>query len=164
MSCKHTTLQLTPSAFARLAGYEQPDSRQRAAAETRSGQVPKKPVEVSPRIFPAPLVVPHGDLNYDPDCSPQSTRSWMYAKTRNKMTPESGRGTLYIASVPDIGEDVSFMCGWTVPAIDHADKGAKAGDVASPNVELFVGYLKAFYHGLDVKILPAKLSWMAWGQ
>ncbi|CAO2653156.1 Nn.00g025670.m01.CDS01 [Neocucurbitaria sp. VM-36] len=80
------------------------------------------------------------------------------------MTPESGRGTLYIAHVPDIGKDVDFMREWAVPAIDHVDQGAEAGNVASPNVEMFIDYLGAFYHGMDVKILPARLLWMTWGQ
>ena len=67
MTCKHAILHLEPSPFAELAGYEQPDAAARAAAETTSGRAPKKGKDYSIGTFPGPLVLPHDDLNYDPD-------------------------------------------------------------------------------------------------
>ena len=109
MSCKHKVLQLDPSPFAELAGYAQPNATIRAAAETTSGRVPKSFVDHSTQIFPAPLVLPHDELNYDPDCSVQSVKSWSQEKARNKLGKGDRRDTLYIARVPDISKEVEFM-------------------------------------------------------
>ncbi|KAL6709386.1 hypothetical protein ACN47E_001793 [Coniothyrium glycines] len=157
MSCKHTYLHLTPSPFAELAGYEQPDTQALAAAETRSGRRSKDLPVRSSSTFPGPLVLPHDDLNYDPDCKPQNFKSWATLKQRNKMTNKK-RSTIYVASVPEITQDVGFMNAWTMPERGPADYE----ELHSPDTTHFVEYLKAFYHGVNVEILPSKLSWTPW--
>jgi archaemetzincin len=162
MSCKHTILQLSPSPFAELAGYEQPDAATRAAAETTSGRVPKRFKEHPTQVFPAPLVLPHDELNYDPDCSGQSVKSWVNEKARNKLGNGDGRDTLYIARVPEISKEVEAMREWTVPNGIQNEEEMAEGGIESPDVELFVEYLRAFYHGMDVQVLPSPLSWTSW--
>jgi len=156
--CQHQVLQLDPSPFAVLAGYSQPTVQERAAAATLSDRA-SKPVTVnSNRTYPAPLVLPHDDLNYDPDCPPQSVNSWLGEKSRNKMSAKNGRDTLYIGRVPRIGKEVDFMRNWTTPKVEGVD-----AEQGSPDVQLFVDYMAAFYHGLDVKLLDKPLSWTVWG-
>ncbi|RMZ66489.1 Peptidase M54 archaemetzincin [Pyrenophora seminiperda CCB06] len=158
MTCKHTTLQLEVSPFAELAGYEQVDARTRAAAETTSGVAPKTSTNHSNKTFPPPLILPHDELNYDPDCSPQSTKSWLNEKARNKVLSKTGRNTIYIARVPQFDKAVSFMRDWTKP------KGIEKDDMvaASPDADLFSAYLEAFYHNMSVRILPEPLVWTTW--
>ncbi|KAJ8113027.1 hypothetical protein OPT61_g4748 [Boeremia exigua] len=157
MVCKHTYLQLQPSPFAELAGFEQPDPSERAAAESVTGKAlktcPSRPISV----FPGPLVLPHDELNYDPDSSPQDCKEWSSAKSRNRMTNRQ-RKVLYISHIPDISKDVEFMEHWTLPDMD----GSNTSKTPSPGAELFVEYLKAFYHGMEVRILPRQLSWRSW--
>jgi archaemetzincin len=154
--CQHKVLHLDPSPFASLAGYTQPTRQERAAAVTTSGQAAKATPTESTGTFPAPLVLPHDDLNYDPDCEPQCVSDWLHEDARNKMTPELGRDTLYIGRVPRIREDVAFMRDWTGPAV-----GAEEQE-ASPDADLFVDYLRAFYHGMNVEALKVPLAWTAW--
>jgi archaemetzincin len=155
-SCQHRVLCLDPSAFAPLAGYTQPTKQQRMAAVTTFGRAAKASSTESSQTFPAPLVLPHDELNYDPDCEPQSVNDWLQAEMRNKMKPELGRDTLYIGRVPRIGEDVSFMRDWTALA-----NGALEQE-ASPDADLFVDYLRAFYHGMNVETIQDPLTWTAW--
>jgi archaemetzincin len=157
-SCKHQTLQLEPSPFAPLAGYAQPTKQKRAAAATTSGRMPKTITVESSQTFPAPLVLPHDDLNYDPDCSPQSVNSWLTEKARNKMLPEYGRDVLYVGRVPTIGQEVRFMRDWTVPAVELDNQQGGT----SPDADVFVDYLKAFYHGMKVEMLGSSLRWTTW--
>lgn len=163
MPCSHTILHLTPSPFAPLAGFSQPNTTQLAAAQELSGRVPKNTVPISPKTFPAPLVLPHDDLNYDPDCPAQSTRSWVREKARNKLTKDNGRDTLYVARVPSISKDVTFMRGWIEPVLPNGEEKDAEAKVASPDITLFTEYLSAFYYGMDVRVFPEFLSWTAWG-
>jgi archaemetzincin len=156
--CQHHILHLDPSSFAPLAGYTQPTKQKRAAALTTSGRAAKVASSESNQTFPAPLVLPFDELNYDPDCSPQSVSSWLHEEARNKLKFEIGRDTLYIGRVPRVGEDVSFMRDWNVPM-----NGAPEQE-ASPDADLFVDYLKAFYYGMNVETLPTPLAWTAWNR
>ena len=163
MSCKHATLHLTPSPFAELAGYEQPSEEKRAAAERRSGRASKQDVarskeKSSIKTLPAPLVLPHDDLNYDPEWPPQSVRGWAQEKERNKLRPRDARRNLYIGRVPSIEDEVAFMRPWAVPKVDEPE-----GEIAiDADAELFADYLRAFYHDMNVHVLPTQLSWTAW--
>lgn len=153
MPCKHDQLQLSPSQFAELAGYEQPDATTRKAAEA-SG----KPLQNKTRSrakFPGPLVLPHDDLNYDPDCPSQSFQTWLSEEERNMLTIPT-RKILYIAQVPSITNDVAFMSEWTIPT-DNQDP-----PVPRPDVAFFVEYLQAFYYSMSIKTLPTPLSWIPW--
>jgi archaemetzincin len=162
MTCKHTILHLDPSPFAELAGYKQPDAATRAAAETTSGRALKKAKHHSTGTFPAPLVLPHDDLNYDPDCEPQSTKEWLNAKTRNRLLPPSARHRLYVAQAPGISKNVQFMRDWVVPNGHETSKSE--GEVEpSPSADLFVDYVTAFYHNMPVGLLPTPLAWTTWG-
>jgi archaemetzincin len=163
MACRHTVLQLDSSPFAELAGYEQPDTATRAAAETTSGRALKNVKDHSPRTFPAPLVLPHDDLNYDPDCSPQSTRSWLHEECRNKVSSANGRDTLYVVQVPGISKEVDFMRDWVVPTGCVTSKDEKEAEPSPPSADLFVDYLTAFYHGMPVRLFPTPLKWTTWG-
>ena len=194
--CNHSILQLTPSPFAALAGFSPPSPRTLVAATTPSGRAPPtsavtssskllKAFQAESRAFPAPLVLPYDALNYDPDGSdepPQSFRSWLNERCRNKITGE--RKTLYVGAVPQIDEKVGFMEGWTKPNLGDAGEGEeppakrarKGKAVAKEKVEVFeseldppgvedtIEYLKAFYHGMPVKRLPIPLRWTAWQQ
>ncbi len=157
MVCKHTYLQLEPSPFAELAGFEQSDSKKRAAAETVTGKPPAV-IPIRPNtLFPGPLVLPHDELNYDPDSLPQDCKEWSSAKSRNKMA-DKPRKVLYVSHAPKIGRGMDFMRTWTLPNVDEPE----ALESPSPRAELFVEYLRAFYHGMDAQILPNELSWQPW--
>ncbi|KAF3001850.1 Archaemetzincin-1 [Curvularia kusanoi] len=157
MACDHTYLQLDPSPFAELAGFEQLDARKRAAAETTTGKSVNNFREWPNTLFPGPLVLPHDDLNYDPDCPPQSYRSWSVEKARNRLTNRS-RNTIYIGRVPQIAQEMSFMQQWTRPNVGQTT----GSEISSPDAALFVEYTKAFYHGMDVQMLPQQLAWKPW--
>ena len=157
MGCKHRYLQLDPSPFAELAGFEQLDAQKRAAAETPAGKIPANVQRRPNTLFPGPLVLPHDDLNYDPDCSPQSCKSWSVEKSRNKMTNRE-RNTIYIGRIPQIAKEVDFMRRWTIPNTEQSS----TSETPSPDADFFVDYIKAFYHGMDVQILPQQLTWTSW--
>ncbi|KAF9741704.1 hypothetical protein PMIN06_001386 [Paraphaeosphaeria minitans] len=190
-SCSHSTLLFEPSAFAELAGFERSDQRTRIAATSKSGRGPpaarnksqttawlSREAQKESQTYPAPLVLPHDALNYDPDGDEpaQSFRSWLNEKARNKVTPE--RRTLYVGAPPTIDGEVSFMKGWTTPnpapgaasseppsKKPRAEKEAKATPstaLQSPTVDETIAYLRAFYHGLAVKPLPLDLRWTSW--
>jgi archaemetzincin len=140
-----------------LAGYAQPTKQQRAAAMTASGSSLRLSNVESNQTFPAPLVLPHDDFNYDPECSPQTVHSWLHEKARNKLSTEYDRDTLYIGRVPKIGEDVQFMRDWTTPSLFERD-------AISPDAQRFVDNLNVFYHGMSVETLKNPLHWTTWAQ
>ncbi|KAF2249370.1 hypothetical protein BU26DRAFT_540644 [Trematosphaeria pertusa] len=190
MPCRHDVLQLDCSPFAELAGFDRPDARKRLAATTKSGRMLQKSgsaelekgAKVESQTFPGPLVLPHDDLNYDPDGPAQSFKSWLNEKHRNRVTP--GRKTLYVAAVPEVDESVGFMRGWTRVRVDGAGGAPSNGlgkrkmvdgeenerkraiaedeEMQSPDVHDVVGYLQAFYHGMHVKQFPQRLRWVPW--
>jgi len=106
------------------------------------------------------LVLPHDELNYDPDSPAQSFRSWSHEKMRNKLTNRK-RNNLYVVRVPEIGREMEFMREWISPL---SSQGATPEDVdsTSPPTELFIDYLKAFYHNMNVRLFPTQLSWTTW--
>jgi archaemetzincin len=162
--CEHQILQLDPSPFASLAGYIQPTAHERAAARILTGRPSKATDGHSKKTFPAPLVLPHDDLNYDPDCPPQSVNSWLHASSRNKMNSRNGRDTLYIGRVPMIEEEMYFMRDWTIPALKIDEHEDGHPNVPGLDASLFVDYLKAFYHGMNVTTLQEPLQWTTWGK
>lgn len=166
MPCKHTTLQFTPSPFAKLAGYKQASSDILAAAETISGKRSKfTATNISSHLFPGPLVLPHDDLNYEPDCASQSVKSWISMKIRNRLAAEMGRKTLYVAQIPDIMEEVDYMRDWSLPKDSYIEEDMGEDYKAiTRRVDLFVEYLKSFYYGIDVEVLPLQLSWVVWNK
>ena len=178
-TCEHKVLQLEPSPFAELAGFERLDARKRLAATTTSGRSVAKSEEKAVNnaatelsaSFPGPLVLPHDDLNYDPSHPAQSLRSWLHEKQRNKPTQK--RKTIYVASVPEITPAVAFMQEWIKPNIETRrgeppSKKVKGEasileSLVSPNTQSVIDYLSAFYHGMLVKPFPQQLQWVPWG-
>jgi archaemetzincin len=155
MQCQHKVLQLEPSPFAPLAGYTQPSH----AGLTNQAKAPKGTIT---QTFPAPLVLPHDELNYNPDDPPQTTREWAQAETRNKMTKE--RHTLYVARVPEISPEVAFMHEWRRPHISPS-QGADQAPIAippSPQTSLFIDYLSAFYTRMPIKQTVIPFTWTPW--
>lgn len=121
MSCKHRYIQLYPSPFAELAGYEQPNATTCKAAES-SGQPPKRKTSTRPiDTFPGPLVLPHDDLNYNPDCPHQDFESWISLKQRNSLSIPT-RENLYVVQAPIITEDREFMKEWSIPQTHRTTK------------------------------------------
>jgi len=168
--CPHEFLQVDPSPFAELAGFERADTKARLAAAIKSGRVPppahgKVPhnvllegqAEALSTTFPAPLVLPHDDLNYEPDERAQSMKSWYGEKARNRFGAE-GRSVLYVADVPRIGKGVEKlqMERWVKPTVNDKE------ELGSPQAGEVMEYLAAFYHGIQVKEFPTKLNWTTW--
>ncbi|KAK2753940.1 hypothetical protein FQN54_007299 [Arachnomyces sp. PD_36] len=168
--CDHLSLGLDPSTHASEAGYARPTARQRAAAASRkAGRATARSKKsygsqgVSSRSFPGPLILPGDDLALEPDETPQSFQEWLDGEHRNEVTP--ARKTVYVAAAPDIDDDVKFIRSWS--SLQTRKRGAGGvkvpeSTVEPPHLDNIVGYLKAFYHGLPVKVLPSKLCFTSW--
>lgn len=158
--CSHPDLILTPSSHALIAGYKQPPLPQRLAATTSRGTLNSKSKssssqkEPSSSTFPAPLVLPGDELAYDPTYPPQSFCSWVRGKHRNKVTPE--RNVIYLAAPPELEDGLEFAGDWMKPRGWKAGKG----NVNAPKLEDVRKYLEAFYHGMEVKMLPETLKFL----
>ncbi|CAG8956126.1 hypothetical protein HYFRA_00012043 [Hymenoscyphus fraxineus] len=156
--CAHSQLTFSPSRNASIVKYEQPSFAARTAATTPSGTTKRTPgLGTSKRqevhhsqSFPAPLVLPEDELSGDPKCPPQSQRSWITEKNRNKVTPE--RKTIYFIPPPEIGKDFAFIREWSNPRASAIGDDPKAKDL-HPKTRDVLDYLQAFYHGMDVKLL-----------
>ena len=155
-ACKHTTLDFESSLHADEVGFRRPTAQQRA---TGAGKKKQDTDEGLGGTFPAPLVLPGDDLSFDTRCPPQSLLSWVREKERNEVTP--GRNIVYLADSPDIVPEVNIVHTWSNPQmkVGMGKTGASTNptDVPSPNIEHVLEYLKAFYHGMNVRLLPAKL-------
>lgn len=165
--CDHSSLNLNPSAHASKAGYAWPTARQRASAvsrKTKGSRSSNRSVgqDAPPTAFPAPLILPGDDLALDPDETHQTFQEWLDGEHRNDVTPE--KNTVYVAAAPDIDDDVKFLGSWS--HIQKKKSSARQGEdgsiISTPRVEDVVDYLKAFYHGLPVKLLPSKLCFTGW--
>lgn len=151
-ACNHTTLNFEPSIHADEVGFRRPTAQQRA---TGAGKKKQDADEGLGATFPAPLVLPGDDLSFDTRCPPQSLLSWVREKDRNKVTEE--RDVVYLADYPDTMREMSIVHSWSNPHIKGDSASAKSADVPSPDAKHVLEYLKAFYHGMNVKLLPAGL-------
>lgn len=106
--------------------------------------------------FPAPLVLPDDDLALDPRYPPQSVRAWIRSKDRNEVT--TAKRVVYVASPPTIDSGVDTMHVWSRPSL----RSGKKEVVSPPHTDDIMEYLGAFYHGMPVKPLRSKLSFVAW--
>ncbi|KAI0112507.1 hypothetical protein GGR51DRAFT_44068 [Nemania sp. FL0031] len=173
-ACQHNELLLECSPWAKEAGFERLDPAKRLSATTGAGRNPlagkkrsakvikKLSQETAARLspsFPGPLLLPKDELNWDPDCLPQSFRSWLMESQRNKLRPE--RKTLYVAGPPIITSGVSFMNSWVQPTTVIA---SELNECKPPSAEASLQYLGAFYHGLPVKFFPQQLRFVPWVQ
>ncbi|KAI9742139.1 MAG: hypothetical protein M1834_000529 [Cirrosporium novae-zelandiae] len=169
-TCNHDTLILESSGYVSKVDYTRPAEQQRAAATTAQGRINSNPkgkrkrgVENAPEfllseLFPAPLVLPGDDLALDPQYPSQSLRSWVREKERNKVTSE--RNTVYVAASPEVGADVNFIRAWS--EVQQQDNENHPPYPTQPQVQDVVDYLSAFYYGLPVKKLSAKLHFTSW--
>ncbi|TGJ85048.1 hypothetical protein E0Z10_g3724 [Xylaria hypoxylon] len=171
-ACQHDELLLECSPWAEEAGFERPGAAKRLAATTKSGRNPlaakgksvktikKLSQEAAERLspsFPGPLLLPKDELNWDPECPPQSFRSWLHEVQRNK--PTHTRKALYVASPPIVTPGVGFMNGWEQPTTAPINE---LKDFEPPSAEASLEYLRAFYHDLPVKFFPQPLSFVPW--
>lgn len=160
--CKHTTLNYGSSIHADEVGFRIPTVQQRA---TGHGKKRLDTDEGFEGTFPAPLVLPGDDLSFDPRCPPQSLLSWVREKERNQVTPQ--RNVVYVAGSPDIKPEVNFVRTWTNPQVEgdmgRTSASSESTDVPLPDAQHVLEYLKAFYHGMNVKMLPAgQLRFTKW--
>ncbi|CZR56958.1 uncharacterized protein PAC_06847 [Phialocephala subalpina] len=147
--CEHTSLTYSSTNHAAEIGFKRKTLPERLAAATPRGtlkSVPETAIE-SVGAFPAPLVLPDDDIALDPKCPPQSLRSWIQLKERNKVTPE--RKTIYLALPPGYDSDVEFVKQWSQPRLK-----SKGPEIEHPKAQDVLEYLQAFYHGLPVKLFP----------
>lgn len=155
-ACNHTTLKFESSIHADEVGFRRPTAQQRA---TGAGKKKQKTDEGLGGTFPAPLVLPGDDLSFDTACPPQSLLSWVREKERNEVT--SGRNVVYVAGSPSIESEVDFVHTWVSPQIEgdvgRRNASAEPTDVPLPDVHDVLGYMRAFYYGVEVKMLPAGL-------
>jgi len=160
--CAHSSLSFSPSSNAKRVGYKPLTLQQRVTATTSSGFINPKAKEklstVDDATFPAPLVLPDDELSLDPKYPPQSFRSWFHGNYRNKIPPERAgdkgrleRRTIYLAAPPEFSPDVAFARTWAQPIA----KKTKGSEKVKVDIQDVLDYLKAFYHGLTVKLLPS---------
>lgn len=144
-TCQHPNLRFKASNHGNEVGYRRLTDQQRATA---AGKKRVSEVE-SENLFPAPLVQPGDELSFDPRYPPQSLRSWIGEKERNELTRK--RNVLYVAGPPALSGGVEFVRKWTAPQ----GKGKEVdANLAQPRLQDVVDYLAAFYHGVEVRILP----------
>ena len=148
-SCQHQDLCFEPSIHAEEAGYRRPTAQQRATA---AGKAKNGATDMSDSIFPAPLLLPGDDLSADPRHPPQSLRSWVREKDRNEVT--NTRNVIYVAGQPQTAAEVGFICDWENPITDRIDDSVNAA--TPPSHKDVAEYLRAFYHGIQLKSLPAE--------
>ncbi|KAF8172059.1 hypothetical protein K438DRAFT_1852192 [Mycena galopus ATCC 62051] len=151
--CGHRTLSFDCSPYSAQAGYTRPTAKEREDAASLPQSVSKGKLkraapddaeDVDPFTFCAPLVLPGDDLAEDPEYPPQSLEEWRTDEDRNEVKP--GKNTIYVS--------------WTEP--QHAENGIP---VEAPKIEDVADYLKAFYHGMPVKLLPPPALRLAhWGE
>lgn len=146
-NCQHQDLCFEPSPHAEEAGYRRPTAQQRATA---AGKAKNSATPVSDSTFPAPLLLPGDDLALDPRYPAQSLRSWLREKDRNEVTDI--RNVIYVGGQLGHAADLTFVCDWAHPTIDGIDTSVNAA--TRPNHEDVAPYLRAFFHGMQVKCLP----------
>ncbi|KAG6820625.1 hypothetical protein H0H93_014228 [Arthromyces matolae] len=151
-ACKHNTLRFTPSPHANRVGFIRVAEDKLTAATQPTGRNSKQVPEILPSTFPGPLILPEDDLALDPRCPPQSLRSWLRSKDKNPITHD--KSIIYVAAPPHVDLDVSFIQSWA--------QSQQSTKIASPAYASILDYLAAFYHGVPVKPLPAKLSFTGW--
>ena len=153
-TCNHHLLNFEVSIHANEIGFRRPTAQQRAAAAGKRYHTTEEGIEGT---FPAPLVLPGDDLSMDTRCPPQSLLSWVREKERNEVTPE--RRVVYVARCPEIEPQVRVIRSWSDPQVKGAMGTASAyttsANLPLPNVIHVLDYLKAFYHGVDVRFTSA---------
>ncbi|KKZ66631.1 hypothetical protein EMCG_00194 [[Emmonsia] crescens] len=168
IQCSHNKLQLLPSSHANEAGYRRPRIQARKAECLKPKKTSRNVLGSTSRgkkelgvengagitTFSSPLVLPGDDISLDPGYPPQSFESWIRDEDRNDIT--SRKNVVYVAAPPNIDNEVSFIEQWDTPR-------TKCNTSATtPDIDDVLNYLKAFYHGLPVKLFPKSLSFTSW--
>ena len=160
-ACVHATLNFESSLHANEVGFRRPIAKQWA---TGAGRKKRDTDEGVSATFPAPLVLPGDDLSCDTRCPPQSLLSWVREKERNDVTSE--RNVLYLVGPPDTEPEMSCVHAWSNPqaqgSADGSSSSIESTDTPAPNVGHVLEYLRAFYHGINVQMLPAGLHFTLW--
>ncbi|KIX02872.1 uncharacterized protein Z518_08815 [Rhinocladiella mackenziei CBS 650.93] len=158
--CKHDSLTFSPSNHAVTWGYSPYTNQQILTAITgKRKHSPRAAFSHHLDIFPAPLVLPGDEIDVDPTCPPQSFRSWVNLGVRNHVT--SRRNVIYVAVSPEIDPSVGYMREWCRPKVDSS-MNSKTPIQSTLDISSVVAYLQAFYHGLEVKLFPTKLTFTSW--
>lgn len=100
-------------------------------------------------------LTPQDALDLDPKEPPQSLKSFARCVDRNSVTARSK--TIYIVDIPSLAPDAACMSNWAKPQTS-AELPATVGtnperEHEKPKADDIAEYIKAFYHGLDVKVL-----------
>ncbi|KAK3369489.1 hypothetical protein B0T24DRAFT_632706 [Lasiosphaeria ovina] len=162
--CAHSQLQVDVSGHAAKARFVRPSLAKRLAAATPSGSIvahdgpAQNLINELDYTFPGPLLLPDDGLASGDDKAPQSLRSWLREPWRNPVTPQ--RKTLYVAPVPTVSPSASFMKTWATPSKPSCTAASKKTPPPKPADVL--AYLQAFYHPLQVKLLPDAVSFVAY--
>ncbi|KAL3593562.1 hypothetical protein FPOAC2_07862 [Fusarium poae] len=118
----------------------------------------------NPWTFPGPLVLPDDELAVEPDDDGQTFKEWldMDEEERNQVTTK--KKTIYVILPPTVPQDLEkTMKDWHKPILP----GTSARDLdkwtsSSPQVNDLIGYLRAFYHGMNVVQYPETFTWRPW--
>jgi archaemetzincin len=154
--CHHSNPSFETSSHAAQVEYCRPSLKQRAEAtsDINGDSCPDHTSISCPTTFPAPLVLPADDLSLDPGYPPQSLREWLCEEDRNEVS--HGKDVIYVAAPPGVQASVDFVSSWI-----HPQEGA--GNIACPDTQDAIDYLKAFYYGMSMRHLSSpKLSFTAW--
>ncbi|TIA14717.1 hypothetical protein D6C80_05540 [Aureobasidium pullulans] len=137
---------LQPSRVAQQTGYRRPNRLESAKA---AGLIDVSLFEDAD--YPAPLVLPNDEADFDPDYPPQSFSDW-----QKHITPKSlpfKRTKIYLVAPP----------GWTEKASFSYRNEWPHRHLLPPSSESIVEYLAAFYHGFEVLQLPKEtLTFEEW--
>ncbi|THV89413.1 hypothetical protein D6D27_06491 [Aureobasidium pullulans] len=137
---------LQPSRVAQQTGYRRPNRLERAKA---AGLIDVSLFEDAD--YPAPLVLPNDEIDFDPDYPPQSFSDW-----QKHITPKSlpfKRTKIYLVPPPGWTEKASFLYRNEWP---HRY-------LLPPGSESIVEYLAAFYDGFEVlQLRKEKLTFDEW--
>ncbi|KAH6724340.1 hypothetical protein BKA61DRAFT_535865 [Leptodontidium sp. MPI-SDFR-AT-0119] len=175
--CTHPTLCYTTTHHAQEVGYVRPTLSQRLAAASPTGTfttpLPKysnpdpssypdtdpnssSESDTESKLYPAPLVLPGSEISLYPQARGQSLRGWLRNGNVNRVTEE--RKVIYISLPPGYGDGVEGMRGWTGRGGNRGN-GKRMG--TGLDYELVARYVKVFYHGLEVRVLPeGEFAWL----
>ena len=141
--CTHSELHLTTPAYRSLVKARKLDHR----PKNRSAD------NELASTFPDPLVLPDDELDSDPSYPEQSFQDWVNEGDRNEVTAE--RNIIYIAAPAPAAASLHLP---NSPSLE-----ASQTPIEEPNIQEIVDYISAFYHGIQVKLLPPEaLEFTAW--
>ena len=159
--CKHADIQFEPSPHAKAVRFQASSIKDLFKGATGEGGEPTKEFQQYAAQFPAPLVLPDDELSHNPDYEAQPVKPWFTANYRNRIT--SARHKIYVANVPSFDQESTHsgeIHSWINPRSDAVPKKTKLAPV--PGISDVLEYMKAFFQGLPVLLLPDPLMWTEW--